>query len=75
VAVLEATDPPIEAIVPEASEPNWVDTMDVFMLVMTGGRERTRREFENLLSKSGFRLERVIDVGLGTSIMDAAAVD
>jgi hypothetical protein len=47
----------IEAIVTEDSEPSWVNTMDLFMMVMTGGRERTRRESEDLLLKSGFRLQ------------------
>jgi O-methyltransferase len=64
----------IEAIVSEDSEPSWVNTMDLFMLAMTGGKERTRREFEDLLSKSGFRLENVVDVGLGTSLLDTAVV-
>ena len=38
------------------------------------GKERTRREFEGLLAASGFRLDRVIDVGLGTSILDASVI-
>jgi O-methyltransferase len=64
----------IEAIVSEGTEPNWVNTMDLCMLVMTGGKERTRREFADLLAKSGFQLDKVIDVGLGTSLLEAAAV-
>ena len=64
----------IEAIVPEEAGPSWVKMLDIFMLVQLGGKERTRREFADLLAASGFRLDRVIDVGLGTSILEAAVV-
>jgi hypothetical protein len=64
----------IEAIVPEDSEPSWIKMLDLFMMVILTGKERTRREFESLLSTSGFRLDRVIDVGLGTSILEASVV-
>ena len=59
----------IEAIVPEDSDPSWIKMLDIFMMVILTGKERTRREFESLLHTSGFRLDRVIDVGLGTSIL------
>jgi hypothetical protein len=43
--------------------------MDLHMLVLSTGRERTEAEFEGLLSRSGFRLTRVVPtrspVGLG----------
>ena len=64
----------IEAIVPEDLNPSWIKMLDLFMLVLVTGKERTRREFEGLLAASGFRLDRVIDVGLGTSILDASVI-
>ena len=48
--------------------------LDIFMLVGLTGKERTRHEFEHLLAASRFRLDRVIDVGLGTSILEASVV-
>jgi hypothetical protein len=48
--------------------------LDIFMLALLTGKERTRREFESLLAASGFRLDKVIDVGLGTSILEASAI-
>jgi hypothetical protein len=48
--------------------------LDIFMLALMAGRERTLREFENLLTASGFRLDKVIDVGLGTSILQASTI-
>lgn len=62
----------IEAIVPEDSHRSFVKTLDIFMLAQGAGKERTRREFEELLAVCGFRLDRVIDVGLGLSILEAS---
>jgi hypothetical protein len=64
----------IEAIVPEDPNPSWITMLDLFMLVLFGGKERTRPQFEALLSAAGFRLNRVIDIGLGTFILEASAV-
>lgn len=64
----------IEAIVPEDSNPSWIKLLDVFMLLLFASKERTRREFEDLLAVSGFRLDKVIDVGLGTSILEASVI-
>jgi O-methyltransferase domain len=64
----------IEGIVPEDSTPSRITTVDIFMLVMLTGKERTRREFGDLLAVSGFRLEHVFDVGLGTSLLEASAI-
>jgi hypothetical protein len=41
------------------------------MLVMTGGKERTAKEFEQLLSAAGFKLLRIIPTELPTSIVEA----
>ena len=64
----------IEAILPEESKPDWVQMLDIFMLIMLSGKERTRREFAALLGASGFRLDRTIDAGLGTWILEASAI-
>jgi O-methyltransferase domain len=64
----------IEAVLPEDLNPSWIKMLDIFMLALMGGKERTRSGFENLLTASGFRLDKVIDVGLGTSILQASAI-
>jgi len=64
----------IEAIIPEDSNPSWVKMIDICMLAMLTGKERSRREFEGLLAASGFRLDKVIDVGLGMSILEASVI-
>ncbi len=50
----------VEMLVPEPVRPEFVMLMDLNMLVMTGGRERTEREFTEVLSRAGFRLTRVV---------------
>jgi len=64
----------IEGVVPEDASPSWIKMLDIFMLAMLTGKERTRREFEELLEASGFRLDRVLDIGLATSMLEASVV-
>jgi O-methyltransferase domain/Dimerisation domain len=50
----------VETVLPESpvEHPGWL--MDLNMLAITGGRERTARAFASLLEGAGWRLERVI---------------
>jgi hypothetical protein len=41
------------------------------MLVMTTGRERTRKEWDAVISGAGMRLARVIQAGQWSSIVEA----
>ena len=50
----------VEMLVPEEIRPDFVMLMDLNMLVMTGGRERTAKEFEKVLFDAGFTMTRVI---------------
>ncbi len=50
----------VEVMVGPANEPEPGKFMDVNMLAMTGGRERTAEEFSALFEASGFRLGRVM---------------
>jgi SAM-dependent methyltransferase len=50
----------IESILGPANAPDLAKLIDVNMLVMTGGRERTEAEFSELLAKAGFRMTRAI---------------
>jgi hypothetical protein len=53
----------IERIVAPANEIPATKFGDLNMLVMPGGRERTREEFSDLFAKSGFELSRVAPAG------------
>lgn len=48
--------------------------LDVLMLGLLGGRQRTRREYEALLEQARFKVEREIDTRADISILEARAV-
>jgi O-methyltransferase domain len=60
--------------VPENDEPDFSKTFDLNMLVMTGGKERTAAEFQELLAAAGFKLLRVIPTDLPPSIVEAQPI-
>jgi hypothetical protein len=64
----------VEAIVSEDPGPDFSKVLDIIMLAVTGGRERIPSEYEALLSKSGFRLEKIIPTQSQYSIIEASAV-
>jgi hypothetical protein len=61
----------IETLVPEVSGPHFGKTLDVIMLAVTGGRERSGTEYGALLERSGLRLERVLPTRSEYSIVEA----
>jgi hypothetical protein len=50
----------VEMIIPSGNEPSVAKLLDLEMLVITGGRERTEAEFKYLFESSGFKLSRII---------------
>lgn len=54
----------VDGVVPGGNTPHGAKLMDVNMLVVTGGKERTAAEFEELFRRSGLRLTRVIDLDI-----------
>ncbi len=50
----------MEMVIPSRNEPSIAKLLDLEMLVITGGRERTEAEFKNLFESSGFRISRII---------------
>ncbi len=64
----------IECIVPEDSKPSWTKMLDLQLLTLLSGKERTEKEYRELLRSAGFRLDRLIDVGMSTSILESVAV-
>ncbi|RWV90785.1 hypothetical protein GW17_00046985 [Ensete ventricosum] len=48
----------VEYILPVVPEPNLITqgifTLDMVMMIQTGGKERTRQEFEALAKEAGF---------------------
>lgn len=50
----------VEMIIPPGNEPSVAKLLDLEMFVITGGHERTEKEFKYLLESSGFKLSRII---------------
>jgi len=64
----------IESVLPETPAPHPGYFMDLNMMVMTGGRERTASEFGALLDHNGFKVERVTLTPSLLSVVEAVAV-
>lgn len=61
----------VESILPPGNEPSLGKFVDVLMLMMTGGRERSEEEYRSLLQASGFELTRVIPTPSMLGIIEA----
>jgi ubiquinone/menaquinone biosynthesis C-methylase UbiE len=65
----------IEAVISPGDAPDPAKLLDLAMLVVPGGEERTEDEYRTLLEKSGFRLTRVIPTQTSSaSIIEAIPV-
>lgn len=60
----------IESIIPDRNEFSIAKLLDIEVLVMGGGKERTEKEYRRLLNKSGFKLSKIFDIEESISILD-----
>jgi hypothetical protein len=63
----------IEQVIPPQNEPSLGKWLDLHMLVLLGGRERTEAQSASLLSAADLKLDRLIPTTAGVSILEAAA--
>jgi hypothetical protein len=61
----------IETVLPSGDTPHHGKLLDLLMLTVTGGQERTAAEFDILLEVAGFKLTRVIPTATHDSIVEA----
>lgn len=76
-AVRDAMDPAgrllvLEAVLPEGDEPHLGKLLDVLMLALVGGRERTAREYAALLDRADLRIERILPTATPVGVLVAA---
>jgi len=64
----------IETVIPHGDTPHPGKLLDIAMLVMPGGQERTEEEYGTLLGKAGFRLMRVVPTQSAVSVVEATPV-
>jgi len=61
----------VEMVLPPGDAPHPGKILDMVMLVLVGGQERTEAEYAHLLDKAGFRLNRVVATQSPVSVVEA----
>lgn len=61
----------VEFVLPEDDTPHLGKLADMIMLVIPGGQERTPAQYDDLLTKAGFRITRVVPTESPVSIVEA----
>lgn len=64
----------IDLVLPSGNESHLGKLLDLNMLVMTGGRERTEEEFRNLYQRAGFSLTRIVKTESPFCIIEGEAI-
>jgi C-methyltransferase len=64
----------IEAVIADGPPDPRTHNLDVIMLVMTGGRERTAGELRRLLDSTGFQLTSITPTDAPVRIVEAVAI-
>lgn len=61
----------VEMVLPEGDEPHMGKMLDMMMLLVPGGEERTPSEYAQLLEPNGFRITRVVPTSSAVSVVEA----
>ena len=65
----------VEMVLPSGDTPHPGKLLDLAMLVMPGGQERTADEYRLLLNAAGLRMTRVIPTASAVSVVEAVAAN
>ena len=60
----------IESVIPPGNEPFHGKFLDLHMLLIPGGKERTENEYRTLFERAGFELTRIVPTGAEVSIVE-----
>jgi SAM-dependent methyltransferase len=64
----------IETVLPDGDVPHHGKLMDLLMLTVTGGAERTAEDFAQLLAAADFELTRIVPTSTHQSVIEAVPV-
>jgi len=64
----------LEWVLPEGDTPHVAKVVDINMMMLMGGEERTGKQYGRLLDKAGFRITRIIHTACECSIVEAVPV-
>ncbi len=70
-ATHEATVLVLEAVLPDGPDFHRAKTLDVMMLALTGGRERTLDQYDALLAKAGLTMTQATPTATAFSVVEA----
>jgi hypothetical protein len=60
----------IEGVIPPGNEPNFGKLLDLTMLTIPGGKERTEKEYRELFKAGGFELTRIVHTAAEVSVIE-----
>ncbi|WP_099051001.1 methyltransferase [Mycobacterium asiaticum] len=63
----------VETVIPDDSSESTGKIADIEMLVFNGGRERTAKEYQQLLDQAGFEMTQIVDTETDFSLIEARA--
>ena len=61
----------VEFVLPEGDTPHFGKVVDMVMLTIPGGEERTAAEYKTLLAAAGLKMTRVFPTASDVSIVEA----
>lgn len=65
----------VEVVIPPGNEPSFGKLMDIEMMLLPGGTERTEAEYRELFRAAGFELTRIVPTGSPVSVIEAVRVE
>jgi len=65
----------VEAVIPPGNDPSWSKFLDLNMLLIPGGQERTEAEYRQLLGQAGFRIMRIVPTRTEMSVIESVPVN
>jgi hypothetical protein len=60
----------IESVIPSGNEPFFAKFLDLNMLALPGGQERTEAEYRTLFQSAGFGLKRIVPTAAAVSVIE-----
>ncbi len=63
----------VEGVIPPGNAPSFGKLLDLTMLTIPGGKERTEAEYRELLRSEGFELTRIVPTPAEVSVIEARA--
>ncbi len=64
----------IETVIPPGNDPCFAKLLDITMLVVPGGLERTAEQYNALLESAGFQLSQIVPTTGGVDVIEAIPV-